>query len=401
MSADPHNVLVLTYWGRNDALIQTYTLPYVRMIARHLPEGSKVVLLTLDKEPLPAGPIEDNIHGVSIPYRPFGMKGLFMWMQTMRFLLQLIRKERISTIHAWCTPAGMIGYLLSKLSGKRLIIDSYEPHAEAMVENGTWKPGSKAFKLLFGFEKRQTHRAAVLIAAAEGMKTYAREKYGEPRASFFVKPACVDLELFSDRNSKNPELLRDLGLEGKLICVYAGKFGGIYLDREVFDFFKVAQDHWGERFHVLLLTNHDREELDHFARAAGFDTQNMTTVFVPHHRVPDYMGLGDFAVTPVKPVPTKRYCTPIKNGEYWALGLPVIIPVHISDDSEIIEQNGIGYVWKNLSVDEYRASVEKIDQMLLKSRAENYALIRPFAENYRNFQRAEAIYKTIYNSNTV
>ena len=45
--------------------------------------------------------------------------------------------------------------------------------------------------------------------------------------------------------------------------------------------------------------------------------------------------------TPVKPVPTKRYCTPVKDGEYWALGLPVIITEGISDDSGIIRENGI------------------------------------------------------------
>ena len=35
----------------------------------------------------------------------------------------------------WCMTAGSLGYILSKTSGKNLVIDSYEPHAEAMVEN--------------------------------------------------------------------------------------------------------------------------------------------------------------------------------------------------------------------------------------------------------------------------
>src|SRR5262245_38217110 len=32
---NPGNILALTYWDYRDALIQTYTLPYLRMIRKH------------------------------------------------------------------------------------------------------------------------------------------------------------------------------------------------------------------------------------------------------------------------------------------------------------------------------------------------------------------------------
>ena len=43
------NVLVLTYWSFPDALVQTYTLPYVRMIRRALPAESRLYLFTADR----------------------------------------------------------------------------------------------------------------------------------------------------------------------------------------------------------------------------------------------------------------------------------------------------------------------------------------------------------------
>lgn len=52
-------------------------------------------------------------------------------------------------------PAGALGYVLSKFTGSKLIIDSYEPHAESMVENGTWKKSSLKFKILFWLEKNR------------------------------------------------------------------------------------------------------------------------------------------------------------------------------------------------------------------------------------------------------
>jgi len=395
----PRNILVLTYWGYSDALVQTYTLPYVRIMLRHLPTGSKVHLVTLEKQGTDRGvlAVDPGVVLHHYPYKPFGAKGLGMMLGLLLSLYRVVRRDRIDTIHAWCTPAGMIGYLLSLVTGLPLIIDSYEPHAEAMVENGTWSRNGAAFRILFLFERLQTKRAKVVIAAAEGMREYARKVYGYEPIRFHVKPACVDLTKFSKKHLKQSELLGQLGLENKLVAVYAGKFGGIYLDQEVFDLLRVARDHWGPRFHVLLLTGHGQAELEPFMERAGLDPAMFAIRSVPHKDIPDHIGLGDFALTPVRPVPTKRYCTPIKDGEYWALGLPVVITKEISDDSAIIRENDIGCVLDGLDQQSYKVAVQHMDKLLNStSREAMFDRIRAIAEKYRHFSIAEAVYKDIY-----
>ncbi|MDQ3048358.1 MAG: hypothetical protein M3R27_12475 [Bacteroidota bacterium] len=179
--------------------------------------------------------------------------------------------------------------------------------------------------------------------------------------------------------------------------MYAGKFGGIYLDKEVFDFLRIASEHWNEKFRVLVLTSHSKEEIQGFCKDSGLDPKYVLQYFVPHKLIPDYIGLGDFAITPVKPVPAKRYCTPIKDGEYWALGLPVVIPAKISDDSGIIYKYKIGSILEELNEEAYKKSVIEIDQLLKNNtRKELYSKIRPIAEKYRNFTIAENIYRSIY-----
>lgn len=391
-------VLVITYWSYADALIQTYTLPYVRMMLETLPEGSQVHLVTLEKHI--GASIENNDRGVTVhpfEYRPFGVRAFGMIAKLLVRCCAVIWKERVDTIHAWCTPAGMIGYLLALLTRKPLIIDSYEPHAEAMVENGTWKRSGMAFRTLFFFERLQSRRAVTLIAAAEGMRGYAEEKYGVQGIPFHVKPACVDLDRFSWAHRKDKDLLRELGLEGKLVLVYAGKFGGIYLDHEVFAFIRVARAHWGGRFRVLLLTSHAESELAPFIEGAGLEHGLFTIRFVPHAEIARYMGLGDVAITPVRSVPTKRFCTPIKDGEYWALGLPVVITPNISDDSNIIARHGIGAVLNGLDDEHYLQAVKEIDRLMEAGDTRAiYERIRPIAENYRDLGRARSIYKQIY-----
>ena len=46
------NILILTQWSYKDPLIQAYTLPYVYIISKYLPEGSKIFLVTFEQERL-------------------------------------------------------------------------------------------------------------------------------------------------------------------------------------------------------------------------------------------------------------------------------------------------------------------------------------------------------------
>lgn len=402
------NILVVTYWSYRDALIQTYTLPYVRLIKRQLPANSRIYLVTLEQSHLSLSETDamlvreelkqEGIHLVPFSYSRFGLAAIIKWIFFLARLLWLCLQKRVTHIHAWCTPAGGAGYILSVLTGIPLVIDSYEPHAESMVENGTWSKQSPAFRILLTLEKLQSRRAKAVIATTQGMMPYARERYDAAFREFYVKPACVDLQLFSPSfETKDTALLKQYELMGKIVCVYAGKIGGIYLEAEIFDFFKAASDYWGDKFRVLLLTNAGEAKIKELARASRLDPEIVITKFVEHQDVPKHLALGDFALNPVKPVPTKRFCTSIKDGEYWAMGLPVVIPPNISDDSDIIKEHRIGAIIEKFSPEAYLKAIREIDSILQScSQRELIERVRAVAVKYRNFADAEEIYRKLY-----
>jgi hypothetical protein len=401
------NILVLTYFSFSDALIQTYTLPYVRIIRKEIPKSSSLTLFTVEKKNISMDRKErskikkdlagEGIRWIYIYYEPFGIKAFAKWIAVVPYLLIYTWRNRIDFIHCWATAAGAIGFWISLFSGSRLVIDSYEPHAEAMVENGTWKRNGWAFRILFLLEKWQSQRAYAVIAATSSMREYSREKYEVSFDRFFVKPACVNLNMFSQQQKKNESLIKQLMLANKIVCVCAGKFGGIYQKQEVFEFLKVADEYWKPAFRVILLTGHSDSEISEMCKAADLDESIIIRKFVPHQEVPAYMGLADFGITPVKPTATKRHCTPIKDGEYWALGLPIVIPANISDDSSIITQHNLGAVLNSFSTEDYRNAVKKIDSLLQESPEELFIRIRSIAEKYRNFKLAEEVYHQLYN----
>jgi len=335
----------------------------------------------------------DGLNVIELPYKNITFSSVLPIYKNIK---KLIAKESITHLHPWCTTAGALAFLLKKYyPGKlNLVIDSFEPHAEAMVQNGEWSRLSLKFKLLFYLEKQQAKHADHLIFAAAGMETYVQKKYQVNVKNYSVKPACVNLDMFSENKKKNSFLMKNLGIGDNIVCVYAGKFGGIYLDEEVFQFISCALSHWGDRFRFLLLSNITEQDL--MSRLNKFNIARNVIIkqFVEHKNIADYIGLADFAICPVKPVPSKRYCSPIKNGEYWAMGLPVVITPNISIDSDVIEKNNIGYVLKSLTTEEYLKAVRKIDH--LRNEAGLTAKIRKIAENFRNYSIAEEIYTTIY-----
>lgn len=398
-------VLVLTYWSFKEPLIQAATLPYLKMIRNAQGGNGKIWLLCLEKPQLKLSAEElakqkTSLHALGIelilrPYYPFGFKAILSWIGTLMRLVRLCRSEEIDVLHAFGSPAGSAAHLLHRWLRIPYVVDSYEPHAESMVENGSWHKRSWAFRILMHFERKITRSAKAVVATTDAMKQYSADTYGQIPGNFLVKPACVDLEQFNPDNIEG-DLRRDLNLLDKIVCIYAGKIGGIYLKKEIFDFFVSCREYWGERFHVVLLSDSNPKVVTNLARASGFPMQEVTLRYAEHYQVPAYMELADFALNPVVPVPSKRYCTSIKDGEYWAMGLPVVIPANISDDSDLIRQHHLGAVLETLEPSAYQSAVHVIDHLLKENRTALRQRIRKAAMDYRSYKLAQEVYRSLY-----
>lgn len=396
------NKLVLTSWSYNEGLIQAAVLPYLKIIHEVDPEGT--MFLVTDEKPslkLSNEQVKNaesllntfNIKWLPQNYYNFGLKKI--WFTGFYFLRLwwLIISKRIKYIHAFCTPAGSVGYLLSVLTGAKLIIDSYEPHAESMVENGTWSKSSVAFKLLWWLEKKQSQRARWCLGAASGMDGYAERKWGVKLKNFRVRPMCVDLEIFQRNELERKGMRKGFGFENKIVIVYAGKFGSIYYDKEVFDFLEGAWKYWGDGVRVLILSNQQVDIIRSFYKHTGLPESIITIKNVNFKDMPLWLSIGDVALTPVKPVPSKRYCSPIKDGEYWAMGLPVIISPDISDDSKIIAESKTGVIVNFGNKNSFGDKIKEINSILKVKNDE----VRKLAIKHRNYANMIPIYRTIYN----
>lgn len=406
------NILVITYWSFREPLIQAATLPYLEILSELVGPDDRIHLHTLEKPHLRLSAEELENQRVELDklkitlitqnYHRFGFRAMLAWVMNLIKLTRYCRKNDIQIIHAFGSPAATSAHVLSKFTKLPYVVDSYEPHAESMVENGSWRKGGFAHRVLRYFERLQTRSAKGVLATTEGMRAYAAQTYRHIPRVFVTRPACVNTSLFNPQ-IKPVTQRSELGISDQaIVCIYAGKIGGIYLDREIFDFFSVCRKHWGDRFEVIMLSDASRDVIEALAKAAGLPTDIVTLRQVPHYDVPSYLALADFAINPVKPVPSKRYCTSIKDGEYWAMGLPVVIPANISDDSDLIREAEIGAVLESLSPAQYQSAVEEIDRLLEPSRRQaEKQRIAKIAEKYRGMHIARAAYAKLYGADGV
>lgn len=155
------NILVLTYWSFENALVQTYTLPYVMQIRNCLTDNQKIYLFTLSQNKEKSFEIKnqieslkkENIFLIEFKYNQFGIEMILKFIFILPYLIFFCYRNKIKTLHAWCTTGGALAYIIFLFVPAKIILDSFEPHAESMVENKTWKENSFAFRLLFRLEK--------------------------------------------------------------------------------------------------------------------------------------------------------------------------------------------------------------------------------------------------------
>jgi len=401
-------ILVLTFWGYKEPLIANFTLPYLKILHEVVP-SAELFLVTLEKpnQRLGADDIKKinsslaanyNASLLSFKYMRFGVMAMFQWAARICRLVFFVRKKKITHIHAFCTPAGALGYLLKQFCKAEFIIESFEPHAESMVESGVWTKKSLSFKILFWLEKKQARSADCLIYLTAAMENYVKEKYQFVPRKTFVKASCIDVTKFSDPLFiKNTSYLHRLGLEQKVVGLYAGKLGGLYLEKEIFKAIKAGYELWGKKFKMLILGNSDPEFIEQEALQLGIPNETIIALFVKNEELPYYMGAGDFALTFVKPIPSKRYCSPIKDSEYWTLGLPIIIPSGISDDAGIVHSYHSGYVLSELSMKEYENAMRWVDQFLSSEKKEEVKnRMRRLASETRSMEKVKEVYLSVY-----
>ena len=388
-------ILYLGYWSVNDGLSQSTIVPHLKILAG-LEEVEAIYYISLERGDKP-----QSIDISKVRHIPFTLSGgiVTRGYQELKILPKwlagLVRQKNIGLIICRGAPAGAIGYLLHQQTAVPYVVESFEPHAAYMRESGVWEWWNPKYLLANWFGEKQKKTASFLLPVTENYKRQLLRE-GLPAENILVSPCAVDMKSFCFSKTARQTVRQLIGWDSDAIVgVYLGKFGGIYYDAEAFEIFRYARELISD-FRLLIISPDTGAHNEARLLNAGFTPQEYHICRLPYQEIPSYLSAADFAFSTVKAATSRKYCSPVKNGEYWANGLPIFLTRGVGDDSDIIQAEGGGVLF---SVPDVREPLKKMTE-LIGEKKERSARIPALAEKYRSFNTIAANYAKILDRHT-
>jgi len=384
------NLLFISYWGIHDGLTQSTVIPHIKILSQY-DIIDKIILITIERESIPQSiNINEKTEHIPIPTNtylsPFIHK-IIDFIQIPKILKQLCQNASIDKIIARGVLAGALALRISKETNIPFYVESFEPHADYMKDTGVWKKWSLKYLYQKKWEKQQCKKASGIMTVAKGYTEYLKNQFSSfPKIT--TVPCAVDLTLFKFNHNDRIKVRNKLEInEEQIVGVYTGKFGGLYIDSSelialapIFDFFKNLK--------LIILTSNPKEEVQSAFNSIYKSQGSIFIKNVPHYDVPKYLSAADFALSLNKSFPSGQFLSPVKIGEYWANGLPVIMTEGIGDESGIIEnaKGGVLFNENNLM-----SSLRKVQRIL--DDPDHRKKIPELARKYRSFDKVKEAYE--------
>ncbi|MCE2995554.1 MAG: glycosyltransferase [Cyclobacteriaceae bacterium] len=388
-------LLFVSYWGLNEGLTAATVLPHLQILAG-IETIEQIVFCSIERGSeanTPSPKLHQKIVHIPLVSQPRGNVFLTKANDFIAFPKQLVRicsEYRIDKMICRSPMAGALGFLASRKNNIPFVVESFEPHAESMIESGVWTKLDPRYWIELFFENQQIKAAGKIFPVSYHHKRRLMEE-GLSESKIIVIPCCVALDKFKFDAGKRSMIRQQLGItESQTVGIYVGKYGGIYYDEEAFDLYRKAFDFFGTSFRLIILTEQDRGEVIKKCLARGIEANFVFVQRAKHEEVNAYLSAADFAFSTIKPVPSRLYCSPIKNGEYWANGLPILTEMNIGDDSDIIAEEGGGVI---VDIHQPDAAFQKLKVLIAHGRAKNSEEIQRLAQKHRSMQVVESIYR--------
>lgn len=389
-------ILFLSYWGLDDPLTISTVFPHLQLLQQR-PDVESVLLVTIERTGVtpvfaPAFSTAKLRFAplVSAPGRNVLLTKTDDFLRFPQQLVKLAADHRSDFLLARGAPAGALAYLVWKQNKLPFYVESFEPHADYMLESGVWKSYDPRYLFQRYWEGKQKQLAQGLLPVAENYRQQLMRE-GVAADKIVTVPCSVDVAAFGYDESRRRRVRQQLGFAPDApVGIYVGKFGDIYYDAEAFDLFKAAADHFGPTFRLIILTPNAQGEVLAKLAKVGFTEAQVFVTKAPHAEVPGYLSAADFAFAPIKPAPCRLFCSPIKVGEYWAAGLPVLLTEGVGDDSAIIRQEGGGAVFDLTQPATVPAAIVQVAKLLQTPGYRQQAVT--LAQRHRSLERARQAY---------
>jgi glycosyltransferase involved in cell wall biosynthesis len=287
------------------------------------------------------------------------MAKLLDMLQAISTGLRLAVRLRPDIVHARTFVGGVMGAIVAPLVRAKLVYHAEGFYPDEQVDGGFWIEGSLVHRAARLVERLLYARADGMVVLSERAKAVVERLPSVQRQSrpVIVVPSCVDLTLFS-ATERLP-----WKAEGGLRLVYVGSTGGRYLFQRVAEFAAAAHHRLG-RISLRVLTNTEQGSVEAALDDSGLPRDSWSIASLPHSAVPGELARQDVGLFLSTRGISEHGCSPTKVGEYWAMGLPVVITPNVSDTEDIVRRERVGVLLSGFSAEAYACALDELIALL-------------------------------------
>lgn len=264
---------------------------------------------------------------------------------------------------------------------------------DAAVDHGTSREWGLRYRLTRGLESYALRHVDAVTTICEGLRSDILARGIAPQ-KVTVIPNAVNIESFSVNEASDPQLARELGLEGKQLLGFIGSFYAY----EGLNILLQALPKMLSRnpdIRILLVGGGPQEKaLKALAAQLGIEDKVSFIGRVPHDQVQRYYNLIDVLVYPRLQMRLTDLVTPLKPLEAMAQGR-LLAASNVGGHLELIRDGKTGVLFKAGDPD---ALAEKVLDLL--ARPDLWLTLRAEARNCveteRNWSASVACYRPVY-----
>jgi glycosyltransferase involved in cell wall biosynthesis len=266
----------------------------------------------------------------------------------------IVVRHRLDAIHARSHVPLAMALIARRLTRRRLIFDIRGLLAEEYFDAGRWVRGGMPYRLTDWVQRAGLRRADGFVVLTERVRDHL---WGDavPERTHVI-PCCADFDRLAPGSL---DARAELGVGERPLMVYVGKLTGVYMDREMADFFAVARRRQPDLVFEVLTQSPADSILDELQRA-GIPEDAYRITSVPPDEVGGYLAAADFAICFCHPKPSLIASSPTKVGEYLAAGLPVASGPDVGDTDAILRRDDAGVIVDGFTDEAYERAADKI-----------------------------------------
>jgi glycosyltransferase involved in cell wall biosynthesis len=330
-----------------------------------------------------------GIHWHKLTYHksPTVPASLFDIAQGTATALWLALRHRVRIVHARSYIPALIGLIVKRLTGAKLLFDMRGLWADERTDGGIWPVDGGIYRTVKRLEQHLllgADRIVTLTHASKGVIEAFPYLAEHKHAPISVIPTCADLDRFIPGDGAKP---------APFTLGYLGSIGTWYMFDEVLACFALLRERRPDA--KLLVVNRNEQELvRRMAAEAGIPSDAVEITSADHREVPAQIRRMNAGAAIIRPVYSKIASAPTKLAEYLGCGVPCLGNVGVGDVEAILEGEGAGVALREFTDAERRRAVERL--LELDADKATAARCRAVALRHFSLEGGAEAYRAIY-----